>query len=109
MSLGVSSPDDFTRAHREACSEVNKRSSENPFMVSSKVSSSPRAQPSLQAWGQEGSVRLRTLPHSGRPSHVWTRKTRMHKARHCQKIEVLAPGKGRSHRKTGSPKETCCD
>ena len=74
-------------------------------MVSSKVSSSPRAQPSLQAWGQGGSVRLRRLPHSGRPSHVWTRRTRMHKARHCQKIEVLAPGKGRSHRKQAVPRK----
>lgn len=36
-------------------------------------------------------------------------KNRMHKATHCQEMEVLAAGKGRSHRKTGSPKETGCD
>ena len=73
FSLGFSSPSDFTRAHREACSEVNKRSSENPFMGSSKVSGSPRVPPpSLQLWGQRGSVKLRRLANGPTPGNQAT-------------------------------------
>lgn len=67
FSLGFSSPSDFTRAHREACSEVNKRSSENPFTGSSKVSGSAGVQPSLQPWGQGASVKPRRLADGPTP------------------------------------------
>lgn len=57
--LGFSSPDDFTRAHREACSEANKRSSESPFTGSSKVSAGQGCAAKPPPWGQGASVKPR--------------------------------------------------
>lgn len=91
--LGFSSPDDFTRAHREACSEVNKRSSENPFMGSSKVPGSQGAQPSLRPWGQGASVKPRRLADGPTPGDQATSRP---EEQECTKEDTVATGGPRS-------------
>lgn len=91
--LGFSSPDDFTRAHREACSEVNKRSSENPFMGSSKVPGSQSVQPSLPLWGQGASVKPRSLADGPTPGDQATSRP---EEQECTKKDTVATGGRRS-------------
>lgn len=83
--LGFSSASNFTRALTEACSEVNKTSSETPFTGSSKELGRPGVRPSPQPRGQGASVRARRRAAGHTPEtkpHLNQSKER-HKAGHC--------------------------
>lgn len=105
--FGFSSPGDFTRAYREALGEVNKRSSENPFTGSSKVSGGPGCRAKSPAVGTRG---LRVAgetcrrPHRGRPRRISSGTASMHKDAHCHRWGTEVSGRGPGAQTRAAPR-----